>query len=73
MVLFDGGRSFLSRAETASACLRTRSTFSPASFLRSASDHPRRASSVNRSGNYDTSSSPTTRTLIPSKSLPIPT
>ena len=37
------------------------------------SDQPRRMSSANRSGKWETSSSPTGTWSMPSKSLPIPT
>jgi hypothetical protein len=58
---------------TASACANTRRKFSPASLRRSSSDQPRLASSAKRAGKVDTSSSPCTNSVIPSKSLPIPT
>ena len=63
MVFVDGSRSRCSRAAVASAWRSTRSRFCPASFLRSASLHPRRMSSAKRSGNFDTSSRPGRRVV----------
>src|SRR5205814_8804096 len=58
---------------TASAPRITLRIFSPATFRTSAAVHPRRSSSAMRSGNFDTSSSPTGTLEIPSKSEPRPT
>src|SRR5439155_10054683 len=66
-------RSLCSLFATASASAKTRRKFSSANFLRSASDQPRLSSSANSSVNVETSSSPWTTSVIPSKSLPIPT
>src|SRR5690348_4345577 len=73
IVAVDGPRSFWSRFATCSASASTRSTFPPASFRKSASLQPRRASSAKTAGYLETSSRPTTVSSMPSKSLPMPT
>src|SRR2546430_1377755 len=60
-------------AAASSAARNTRSALSPATFFTSCSLHPRRSSSAIRSGNFDTSSSPTGTSVMPSKSEPSPT
>ena len=62
----------ISRA-TASAPRITRRQFSPASLRTSDAVQPRRSSSAIRSGNLETSSSPTGTLEMPSKSEPSPT
>src|SRR5437762_522708 len=70
-----GAATYFARtpAATCSAARNTRSALSPATFFTSCSLHPRRKSSAMRSGNFDTSSSPTGNDVIPSKSEPSPT
>src|SRR5438034_250913 len=60
-------------AAASSAARNTRSALSPATFFTSCSLQPRRSSSAMRSGNFDTSSSPTGTSVMPSKSEPSPT
>ena len=73
IVASEAPRVACSRRAVASAARSARSRFFPASFSSSASLHPRRTSSANKCGYFETSSSPTGALDIPSKSPPIPT